>query len=107
MKYHVLIGFPFGWQRPTGTEYLVYGEHAQRQAYVRGIELPRSIQWQGIVEVADPGTKDETVLLRLPYDERDDLCLVIIRRRGFVKTAYLNERSDTHETLDRSKYANS
>ena len=39
---------------------------------------------------------------RVEYDNENDICLVI--RKGIVKTAWINKKTDNHFTLDKSKY---
>lgn len=58
---------------------------------------------------------DMRLTIRLPYDLRHDICLVLsldTRNRGgedtaTVVTVWLNRTSDTHTTLDRSRYVES
>lgn len=44
------------------------------------------------------------IVYRMEYDSEYDICIVIIPERWFVKTVWLNRKSDKHRTLDRSKY---
>jgi hypothetical protein len=47
------------------------------------------------------------VVCRLPYDNRNDICivaLIIESGSALCKTLWLNRKDDTHRTLDRSKY---
>lgn len=48
----------------------------------------------------------EKFVCRIDYDAKYDLVLVVgIGYDYFVKTAWLNAKSDNHKTLKRSKYA--
>lgn len=46
-------------------------------------------------------------VVRVPYDETRDITIVVSPRgryKGFIKTAWLNNKEDVHKTLDESKY---
>lgn len=59
------------------------------------------------LEVNDYGNPIK-VVCRLPYDNRNDICIVAAMERNCLsvrcKTLWLNRKDDTHRTLDRSKY---
>jgi len=47
------------------------------------------------------------IVLRIPYDEKFDLCIALMpffTGDSLVKTCWLNRVSDRHFTLDKSKY---
>ena len=48
------------------------------------------------------------IVIRIAYDNTNDLCLAIaIKENGLmVKTVWLNSKNDNHKTLDTSKYYN-
>lgn len=46
------------------------------------------------------------IVVRVFYNNRFDVCYVICPENLIVKTVWLNDRSDCHSTLNRSKYAN-
>lgn len=48
------------------------------------------------------------IVLRVPYDEKCDVCIALLPNLNgdsLVKTCWLNRKDDTHTTLDKSKYA--
>lgn len=111
MLYHKLIGFP-----PTliiNSEYKIlvkYTQHAKNEANhdrYGDITLPKLIKFkkEDIIEVE---TSDniivDKVLIRIPYNEKYDICLAILLGLGLVKTLWLNDKNDSHKTLDKNKY---
>lgn len=70
------------------------------------INLPSTINFT-MVEVIEIEILDgdvEKMIVRQKYSKEYDLILVIMPRYMKVKTVWLNQVSDTHKTLDRSKY---
>jgi len=110
--YHKDIGLPKV-SLPTGQFTLDYSSHAREEAVVDrygNIKLPRVIDTSKaeVIEVeTDTSGKVSKVLYRMQLDERRDICMPVIPRglKLFVKTVWVNLRSDRHKTLDRSKYA--
>ena len=46
-------------------------------------------------------------VVRVPYDDERDITIVVAPRGndiGFIKTAWLNYKTDVHSTLDESRY---
>ena len=43
--------------------------------------------------------------VRLSLDDDNDISMVI-DRNGYIRTAWINSKEDTHRTLDKSKYVN-
>lgn len=96
---------------------LSYSKHALRAALNdrngRVASAPSSIVFTpgNVVEVeAEPSaTSPCKVVVRLPQDSRTDLVLVIIPEFGvlcgFVKTLWLNRKSDNHSTLRQDRLA--
>jgi len=41
--------------------------------------------------------------LRVSYNKVEDLCIVV-DETGFVRTVWLNRKTDNHRTLDKSQY---
>lgn len=60
-----------------------------------------------IIEVETEGRAITKWVVRIPWRGDLDLVFVLIPRKGswFVKTVWINERNDSHKTLDRSRYA--
>lgn len=113
MLYHQDVYFPSQWQasfKNVKTE-LYYGRHALLAAdndrYGR-IDLPKEItfSFKNIVEVeTDSFNNIIKVVVRLSYDSKHDITLAVLKN-GFVKTVWLNLKTDIHRTLDKSKYVN-
>lgn len=87
---------------------LTYGHHALKAAQSDRygvIRLPGSVEFAGMQVVEAEFYRDclQKLVVRVRYCERFDLVLVL-GGTGFVRTVWLNERSDKHSTLDRSKY---
>lgn len=87
--------------------YLKYSKHCLEREYIRF--KPSNISLKNFVEIeAEKPLRILKVVVREHYDEYDDLVLVIIPdlnyKIGFVKTVWLNEKTDTHKTLNRSRY---
>ena len=70
------------------------------------INLPSKINlaMAEVIEVEILNGDVEKIIVRQKYSKEYDLILVIIPRYMRVKTVWLNQVSDTHKTLDRSKY---
>jgi hypothetical protein len=112
--YHYEIGLPVV-DYPTEALELVYSEHAiqaasgDRYGNVRS-RLPARLDMAQarIVEVeAEPERRKlRKMVLRSSLDSGRDLVLVVEPRgtRWFVRTCWVNEKSDNHRTLNRSNY---
>ncbi len=97
-----------------GTYYLSFSKHAKdscitdRYGY---IFPPTSVEVDidNLLEVETaPNTQIiNKIVIRQPYKETLDLSLVFIPegKLGFVKTLWLNEKSDSHFTLDPAPYS--
>lgn len=119
--YHKDIGFPKDVVMPRGFTpkmYLNYGGHARYEAMADRygqMKLPKMVDiTKGqIIEIGVTnqmtGNQYEKVVtkmvVRFPYDDKKDLVIVIMIPTGFVKTVWANLKTDSHKTLDRSKYA--
>lgn len=113
--YHRNIGWPGDVRWPEGRYRLVYTRHARTEAAVdkyRPIQLPPTIELYGIgriveAEIREDGTVTKLVA-RVPYDVWHDLALVLVPGKEYnvfvVKTVWLNERNDTHRSLDARRY---
>jgi len=107
--YHKDLGFPSKLRFPTGKIVLEYTRHALEEAQkdrYGSFNLPRSIEMSEC-EVIEAELVDgalNKILVRKPYDEERDICIVVMHRTGKVKTVWVNVRGDCHKTLDKSKY---
>jgi hypothetical protein len=111
--YHKEKGFPDDLTLPRGFNpqmRLRYGGHARQESLADrygNIKLPDAIDIRkgDIFEVGVVGNMVTKMAVRFPYDEKHDIVLVIQPADGFVRTVWANEKSDTHKTLNLSKYA--
>jgi len=115
--YNAAIGIPqslLNELRTTPTFKLTYSKHALRAAlddkngFLHPDAFPREfdISWGRVIEVTvDEDNYIEKIVVRRLIDEARDLVLVILPATGVVKTLWINFISDTHKTLDITKYA--
>lgn len=108
--YHFQVGIPKELVYKFGIFNLVYSQHAMEQAkqdrygFVR---LPQTLDTNTakVIEIeTDMNDKVTKVVYRVPYSRENDLVLVVMPDRQFVKTVWLNRKNDLHRTLDRAKY---
>lgn len=113
-RYHVELGIPARIELPRGILTLWPTEHARTEAArdkYGPVELPLEIDTRQkkrvrLIEVTvDENERPVSALYRLRYDERRDLCIVVLFEERLIKTVWVNERSDTHQTLRRELYA--
>ena len=113
--WHSEIKLPAGFTAPTGTVALEYSAHAiaacKNDRYGRIRQFGRiSLNRFRVVEVeTDAAGKVTKYVLRGTYENGNDVVLAVNPRNGrpwFVRTVWLNRSTDSHGTLDRSKYAN-
>jgi hypothetical protein len=90
---------------------LKYGRHATQEASLDrygNIALPSSFDSDSadLIEVEWDKLKRQVTkcVWRQALDPDRDLVLVVIPDTGFVKTVWINLKTDKHRTLDRSKY---
>lgn len=107
--YHREIGFPAWFKKPAIKVKPQYGDHSRFESQVDRygkIELPVEIDLAAfaVIEIGVVGNRVSKMLVRGRLDATRDICLVLTNT-GFVKTVWVNLRTDTHRTLDRSKYA--
>lgn len=110
--YHVEIGFPAGFQRPTERVAINYGQHARRESMqdrYGNIPLPKGLRLARftVIEIGMVGNTVSKILFRGRLDERRDLCIVLIPngdKPWFCKTVWVNVRTDKHNTLNVAKY---
>lgn len=108
--YHKDVYMPFPIQTADQSVKLHYTKHALDAAETDRydiIELPLTVNLShGTIIEIEIGNHEtiEKFVIRFPYSETLDLCMVIIPDRLCVKTVWLNERFDEHCTLDPSRY---
>ncbi len=109
LLFHMEIGFPHWFRPPTAVVAPQYGDHSRFEAQVDRyghITLPATIDLSKfkVIEIGVEGQRVVKMLVRGRLDSTRDICIVLTST-GFVKTVWVNLRTDTHRTLDRSKYA--
>lgn len=89
--------------------YLLLSRHAKERAREKGIRLdnltPETLL--EVIEVTIQGSSITKMLVRGSYDSHRDICIVFIPSlsgSSFIKTIWLNYKSDKHATLDKSKF---
>lgn len=108
MLYHKSIGFPDDITFFCGIFELIYTKHAIRASEndrYGNINLPTFLDTEkaDLVEIeVNDGIMVKGVY-RTYYDNKYDLIIVMTHDRK-VKTVWLNDRTDKHSTLDKSKY---
>lgn len=111
MLYHRDLGFPSTLVLNDLYYRLVtYSQHALRASKedrYGDINLPKIVMF-GIKDIIEVETNDninvQKVLVRIPYSDDFDLCLVILLENSLVKTVWLNSVDDKHFTLVKEKY---
>lgn len=111
MLFHYKLGLPKIINTNFGIMELTYGYHALKESTQDRyglINLPKSIDTSKakVIEIEADNRYAKKVLYRIPYNEKLDLMLAIIPYKKFVKTVWINEKTDNHLTLDKSKYCN-
>lgn len=113
--YHAEIGLPEGYRHPSGLVNIDYSAHARKAAgddRYGYIPLPAAISLSRYktVEVEILNGKVRKIVIRgallMDIAERD-VIFVLMPRAGkpwFCKTVWANLKSDSHKTLDRSRY---
>ena len=106
--YHTQIGFPAWYKAPTFVVEPKYGNHARFEAQVDRygkINLPKTLNLANFkpIEIEVINGLITKTLFRGTLDATRDLCIVL-DRTGFVKTCWVNLKTDLHRTLDRTKY---
>lgn len=120
MLYHKDVNMPkrIKGMIPTGVKGLNYSKHAKEEFCDKyGAITPPSTLNFGEVTVIEAtvfGDSLDKLVLRQKYDETNDLVLVCIpwenrgirdKSKWFVKTVWLNKHDDTHQTLDKNRFA--
>jgi len=115
--YHRDLGFPITFKYPSTKVELSWSKHAHRQAevdrygYISKMETLHTDDYEPIeIEYDIDKSKPVKMLLRSKFEVND--CNVVIAvmpstkgaTKAFVKTVWYNRVSDTHKTLDSSKY---
>ncbi len=111
MLYHTNLGFPSSLNLKE--EYLIepkYSVHAfeaSKTDRYGTIMLSKFINFgkKDIIEVeTEDNIKADKIVIRLSYSSDLDVCIVIILETKVVKTVWLNNKNDKHQTLNVNKY---
>ncbi len=103
--YHFEIGFPVVNLSGLQSIGLQYGRHAIGRADAYGLHqlpvcLPNDYQ---LIELELIEGAIVKLVVRLPYDKTRDIVLAL-NPNGFVRTLWTNDTTDSHKTLDKSRY---
>lgn len=109
--YHADIRLPVGFRLPARLVELSWTRHADNaRASDRYGEIPRipvvNLGECRTVEVGLEGRRVRKVVVRTTLDAFNDLILVLVPGPAAwtVKTVWINEKNDSHKTLNRSRY---
>ncbi len=106
--YHKDIGFPdFNIKKATlKVQYTRHALRAARNDRYGDITLPKTVKltMDNIVEIGLVGQSITKVVTRQKHCNRFDLVVVLSTPSLRVRTVWLNEISDKHNSLDKSKY---
>lgn len=90
---------------------VILSYHAQQQAIAKGICLKTKdlstfipADWV-LIELEVIGGIPVKIVARQPFDEVNDLVIVVLRKEKLVKTIWTNAKTDKHSTLDKSPYS--
>lgn len=112
--YHRDIGFPMVVDTLFGKTLTFRFTHHAKYACIKDrygvIKPPPSLKIEKgqIIEADTDGAAIYKIVLRVPYDDKFDVCLAVmpnLNGDSLVKTCWLNRVSDRHFTLDKSKYS--
>lgn len=111
--YHKDIGFPENWVTmlprnfSPATMTLSYGSHARAEALsdkYGSIQLPQRLSKAVPFEIEVQNGTVVKIGVRMPHDELNDIIVIFQPKDGFVRTVWLNRKTDSHKTLDAGKY---
>lgn len=103
--FHKDIGIPAALLGPRPGMPLRYGYHANERAAEKGIHtLPAALPDKfTVIETEATNGRSSKWVVRFTFDAVNDIVLVVLPD-GFVKTSWLNAKSDLHKTLKRHLY---
>lgn len=108
--YHVQKGIPESVVKnlPARVSELRYSFHAQQARFNdRYGQLPEVHEIAAdaqIIEVEAYNDQPVKAVYRQSYNEKIDICIVVLLDSKLVKTVWANEKNDTHRTINLSKY---
>lgn len=109
--YHSSIRLPAGFVAPTGKVELRWTNHAKSECTKdRYAVIPQfkalTLKRFAVIEVGMTDGNVSKIVFRGRLDDTNDVVIVLIpgSREWTVKTVWINRRTDSHKTLDASKY---
>ena len=115
--FHYELGFPVPEEKlPKGVRKLIYTNHAMEEALADKygtMDVPQSMDLSKmkLIEMGIENNRINKYVYRGPYDKDSSLDVIVVaipetdpNKPWRVKTVWFNEATDTHRTLDRSKY---
>lgn len=110
--WHSSIRLPAGFVAPQQRVELSWTRHADSERTKdRYAEIPRfkglTLKRFAVVEVGTVNGQVSKIVFRGKLDDTNDVVIVLIpngNKPWTVKTCWINKASDTHRTLDKSKY---
>ncbi len=110
--YHSSIRLPDGFVAPTGKVELRWTSHAKSEAVKdRYAAIPEfkalTLKRFQVIEVGVTNGRVSKIVFRGRLDDTNDVVIVLIpngSKPWTVKTCWINRKTDTHRTLDNSKY---
>jgi len=110
ITFHADVCMPESMRVPIHTGRLRYGHHAREESQkdrFGSFKLPEQINFDEarLIEAEYDSDAEACVkqVWRQPLDDRRDIVLVV-KPGGFVKTVWINLRTDSHNTLRRENY---
>lgn len=109
MKFHRQIGFPSEIDLPTGRTNINPSDHSKNRSenHKHGeFDIPDEVfvHQDDVVEIKTKNGQLFRYLIRIPYNDTFDLCIVLQSSNNDVITAWRNRVADTHDSLDKSQY---
>lgn len=111
MLYHKQIGLPITVNKALGHYVCKFTMHSlvaclnDRYGKVKP-PLEIDVTKENVIEIEILGQSIAKVVIRQAYNQDKDLSMALIPdgNRAIVKTLWLNDKADNHQTLDESKY---
>lgn len=109
MKFHREIGFPDEIEIPTGRTEVSHTGHSKTRSgnHKHGeFEIPDEVfvYDDDVIEIKTKNGELWRFLIRVSYNDTYDICIVLEKPHDTVVTAWRNEVTDTHDSLDTSQY---
>lgn len=85
---------------------LIVSRHAQTRSEQLNVRLPRDFipQIGQVIEAEVVQGKLHKIVVRQPWNAAVDICYPLLVQTKVIKTVWTNSRTDTHLTLDKTRY---